>query len=207
MELQPHSHAHPPAPSKTSKLAIWSLVTGILSLCCSFLTGIPAVIMGIVSLNKIKKSNGTLSGGSMAIAGIVTGIVCGLIGLAVLSGPLILRQLQKADTIALTANLQEFHVRAMEYSLNHHGAFPDKTTAEEWLAGYKVHKPSSGDWCYFPESVEGPPFEVLLISPSIPDTLVLRVDGSVVISKDKEDIRKLIDSSRTPATIIPATRH
>lgn len=59
MKMQPHAHARPPASSRTSKLAIWSLVTGILSLFCSFLTGIPAVIMGIVSLSRIKKSSGT----------------------------------------------------------------------------------------------------------------------------------------------------
>lgn len=209
MEMQPPSYPQFPARATTSKLAIWSLVTGILSLFCSFLTGIPAVIMGIVSLNKIKKSNGTLGGGGMAIAGIVTGIICGLIGLAALaalSAPILIRQRHKAEMATLTFHLRQFQAHAMEYALDHNEAFPDKATAETLLTSYKVSRTAKGDWLYFPLPSTAGSSEILLISPESPDTVVLHVDGSVEPIKFRADVQKLIDSSRTPPVEIPATR-
>jgi hypothetical protein len=59
---------------KTSGLAIWSLVLGILSLVCfSILTGIPGVICGHMAFSRIKRSAGALTGQGLAIAGLVTG--------------------------------------------------------------------------------------------------------------------------------------
>src|SRR5271163_3470571 len=62
------------SPPKTSALAIWSLVLGILSLACfTIFAAIPGVICGHKALSKIKRSNGTLTGQGLAIAGLVTG--------------------------------------------------------------------------------------------------------------------------------------
>jgi hypothetical protein len=59
---------------KTSALAIWSLVLGILSLACfTIFAAIPGVICGHKALSKIKRSAGALTGQGMAIAGLVTG--------------------------------------------------------------------------------------------------------------------------------------
>lgn len=59
---------------KTSALAIWSLVLGILSLLCfSFLTGIPAIICGHMGRTKIRQSNGTLGGDGLALTGLILG--------------------------------------------------------------------------------------------------------------------------------------
>ena len=65
----------PPVPAfKTSGLAIWSLVLGILSLMCfSIFTAIPGVICGHKALNQIKNSSGTVSGNGLAIGGLITG--------------------------------------------------------------------------------------------------------------------------------------
>jgi competence protein ComGC len=63
-----------PAQPKTSALAIWSLVLGILSLICfTIFTAIPGVICGHKALSRIKRSNGTLTGQGLAIAGLITG--------------------------------------------------------------------------------------------------------------------------------------
>ena len=63
-----------PGQPKTSGLAIWSLVLGILSLFCfSVLAGIPAVICGHMALSRIKRSVGFLQGNGLAIGGLVTG--------------------------------------------------------------------------------------------------------------------------------------
>src|SRR5688572_21895987 len=63
-----------PSPPKTSVLAIWSLVLGILSLTCfSIFAAIPGVICGHKALSRIKRSGSTLSGQGLAIGGLVTG--------------------------------------------------------------------------------------------------------------------------------------
>ena len=62
--------------AKTSAHAIWSLVLGILSfLCFGLFTGIPAVICGHVARSKIRQSQGSLTGGGMALAGLILGYI------------------------------------------------------------------------------------------------------------------------------------
>lgn len=64
----------PTSQPKTSGLAIWSLVLGILSLLCfTIFAGIPGVICGHKALSKIKRSSGALTGQGLAIAGLITG--------------------------------------------------------------------------------------------------------------------------------------
>ena len=67
----------PPVPqSKTSALAVWSLVLGILSLTCfSIFAAIPGVICGHKAIWGIEKSGGGLSGKGLAIAGLITGYI------------------------------------------------------------------------------------------------------------------------------------
>ena len=69
-DLTSISPSAPVAGAKTSTLAIVALVLGILSIALAFLTGIPAIICGIVALVKIKQSCGRLKGKGLAIAGI-----------------------------------------------------------------------------------------------------------------------------------------
>ncbi len=66
-----------PAPPevRTDPCAIWSLVLGILILCCSAFSGVPALVLGIISKNRIRDSRGTLKGKGMATAGIILGII------------------------------------------------------------------------------------------------------------------------------------
>ena len=72
------------APQATSKLAIWSLVCGCLTLFCGLFASLPAIILGHLALGEIKKSPGT-SGRGMALAGLIIGYimtVLGIIGIA-----------------------------------------------------------------------------------------------------------------------------
>lgn len=81
----------PPVPNapKSSALAIWSLVLGILSLVCFYiLTAIPAVICGHLALSRIKRSGGMLTGNGLAIGGLVTGYIG--IALSVLVIPMLM---------------------------------------------------------------------------------------------------------------------
>jgi hypothetical protein len=61
--------------SKTSKLAVFSLVLGILSLFLFVLAGIPGIVVGITSIVRIGRSGGMLKGKRIAAAGVATSIV------------------------------------------------------------------------------------------------------------------------------------
>ncbi len=64
------------AAPRTDQKAVWALVLGILSiLCCGFLAGIPALLLGSSSKRAIDASGGGLSGRGMAQAGVVLGII------------------------------------------------------------------------------------------------------------------------------------
>ncbi|MEI6211486.1 MAG: DUF4190 domain-containing protein [bacterium] len=77
----------PAGQNENSKLAIWSLVLGILSvLCCGVFSAVPAVICGHKAQTRIKASGGGLRGAGMALAGLILGYVA--IGLSVIMIPL-----------------------------------------------------------------------------------------------------------------------
>ena len=65
----------PAAPaSSTSALAVVSLIAGIFSwILMPFIAGVVAVICGHMARGEIKRSNGTLEGDGLAIAGLVLG--------------------------------------------------------------------------------------------------------------------------------------
>lgn len=56
-----------------SSMAVASLVMAILSLICCGLLAIPAVICGHLARRDIAASNGTMTGGGMALAGLIIG--------------------------------------------------------------------------------------------------------------------------------------
>lgn len=71
---QPLPGAFPP-PAGTSKLAIFSLVLGVLSFCIPLVLSIPAIILGFMGLSAIKKSGGSVGGKGLAITGLVLGFL------------------------------------------------------------------------------------------------------------------------------------
>lgn len=66
---------------ETNKLAMWSMIVGIVSLvlgiCCGFiaLAGIGAIIMGVMARRQIAAAPGAQKGSGMALAGIITGSI------------------------------------------------------------------------------------------------------------------------------------
>ena len=90
------SYAGPPPPPdasggygyaqpKTNQKAIWSLVLGILGLvCCGFIAGIPALILGNSAKKEIAASGGAETGAGMAQAGFVLGIIAIALGVVTL---------------------------------------------------------------------------------------------------------------------------
>jgi hypothetical protein len=71
----PPSAAYPAGTiAPTSKLAIWALVFGCLGFVFSLFASIPAIVLGHLGLNQIKK-NPSLRGHGMALAGLILGYV------------------------------------------------------------------------------------------------------------------------------------
>jgi prepilin-type processing-associated H-X9-DG protein len=62
-------------PAYTSGKAIASLVLGLMSFFLCFVSGLPAIILGILGLNEIGQSKGRIKGQGMATAGIVFGAI------------------------------------------------------------------------------------------------------------------------------------
>jgi Domain of unknown function (DUF4190) len=129
------------SPPKTSALAIWSLVLGILSLACfSIFAAIPGVICGHKALSRIKYSGGRISGQGLAIGGLVTGYLG--IAWAVIFIPMMLaiaipnfvKARTTAQANACINNLRQIDAAANEFALEHHKQtgdainFPDDLT-------------------------------------------------------------------------------
>ncbi len=76
LNVPPAQSQYPPqGQSQTDGGAIVSMVLGIASfaLCLSFITGIPAIILGHISWSKIRRSAGRLKGEGMALTGLILG--------------------------------------------------------------------------------------------------------------------------------------
>ncbi len=117
---------------KTCGLAIASLVTGILSLFCSFFMAIPAIICGIIALVKIGKSNGQLKGNGLAIAGIAVPAVLSLVVvplmLAILM-PALSKTKMIAQRVVCSTNMQGLSTAMVVYMNDSDEKYP---TQDQW---------------------------------------------------------------------------
>jgi hypothetical protein len=71
-----------PGTQRTSGKATAALVLGILAFCLSLLTGVPAIVLGVLSLVEIAGSRGRLRGRGLAIVGIILGVIGPLASIA-----------------------------------------------------------------------------------------------------------------------------
>jgi hypothetical protein len=79
------AESRPSRPKGNSGKAILSLVLGILSVGCNVLTGLPAVLLGILALRDIGRSRGRVAGRGLAMTGIITACVGTLLSCVVLT--------------------------------------------------------------------------------------------------------------------------
>lgn len=97
----------PRGPSGSSGKATAALVLGLLSIFCfSFLSGLPAVLLGALSLRDIGRSRGRLGGKGLAITGIVTGLI-GSICVPFLLVPAFLKVGEAQDRMRASNNLHQ----------------------------------------------------------------------------------------------------
>ena len=118
----------PPAGPKTSGLAIASLVCGIAGFCTGGLAGIVGLILGIVALCGIGKSQGQRKGKGLAIAGIVVSIVS-LVALVAFVLPALHQARALANEAASKSNLKQLCNGAHLYATSHRQIMPP---ADSW---------------------------------------------------------------------------
>ena len=108
-------------------LAITSLVLGILSVTCLMLiAGIPAIIAGLMALNRSRRRPAEYGGRGLAIAGIVMGAVSIMLTLVWLGLmlPALAQAKSKAQSINCINNLKQIGLGARMYANDNKGAFP-----------------------------------------------------------------------------------
>jgi hypothetical protein len=114
----------------TSKLAIWALVCGCLSLLCGIFASVPAIILGHMGLSEIKK-NPALQGRGMALAGMILGYVfTTLIVIYLVSIVVLLSMGNNVKDIFKTINAQLNAAQAAQStnSADQNATTPDQTT-------------------------------------------------------------------------------
>lgn len=198
----------PPLPAsvpvvKTSALAIWSLVLGILSITCLWLLGsIPAIILGILAVKNIDQSGGLLKGRGIGVAGIITGsigILAGLFSVAIfmsMAMPAYNGIQHKAKQTRQMNQIKQIVIACHYHATEENGAFPESLEAlvEAGHLGADDPQPiSTGDgvFLYRPGLTGTSPDEEVFIASPAPmgrQRVIGQVDGLVRII-DEEDFQ------------------
>ena len=131
----------PPLPSaegsKTSGLAVTSLILGILGFFTCGFTALLGLVLGIIALVKVRNSQGTLKGNGLALAGIiVSGVFILMIPVfAAMLLPAIAAGRKKAEQIQCMTNEKQLAMAIMLYSQSHTNHFPAATNWCDAIAG------------------------------------------------------------------------
>lgn len=142
--------------SRTSGLAIASLVLGILGLRSAGILALPGLIFGIIGLVQIQRSQGRLRGKGLAIAGIA--VSCCVMVIMPASLLLIFGQArQKARQATCESNLKELNLALLMYATDHDERFP-----AEGVNWDEVLKPyfSSEELLECPSDTERPSYQL-----------------------------------------------
>jgi len=129
------------AEPRNSKLAIWSLVCGILAVilsivCIGPLFAIPAVICGHMAYSKIKRSGGALTGDGLALGGLITGyigiaLIPVIAMLAAIAIPNFVRARETAQKNACINNLRMIDGAKQQWALEYKKENSDTPTPTE----------------------------------------------------------------------------
>jgi hypothetical protein len=112
---------------KTSGLAVASLVCGLLG--CLGVTAIVGLVLGIIGLRQINRSEGRLGGRGLAIAGIVISalmllVVLVALGMTAALWPALSRLQENAQATVSANNVRMLCQAAMVYSMEHNDRLP-----------------------------------------------------------------------------------
>jgi len=140
-----------PQTPKTSGLAIASLICGLVGPCTAGLASIAGLILGIVSLKKIKAGGGAVGGRGLAIAGIIVSVVtlilclilAVLVGGAWLFVPKMVKSgAEKVKTVDVLTNIANIDMALSAFELDC-GRYP---TTEEGIKALLVQPGGVTEW-------------------------------------------------------------
>lgn len=126
----PNLPAAAPTAAKTSGMAIASLVLGVLGIACG-LTTIVGLVLGIVALTKINKSQGQLAGRGLAIAGIVVSSLMLAVSLLILPAlllPALAKAKAKAQSISCMNNARQLALAVIIHTQDNTNTCPPAAT-------------------------------------------------------------------------------
>lgn len=135
----PHGQDIPVTPSKTSGMAIASLVLGILGIFTCGISAIIGLILGIVGQIKINKSQGRLSGSGLAIAGICTSALSLALLFLILPGlmlPALAKAKERAMTINCINNIKQLGISMFMYADNHTNQLPSAAAWSDSISNF-----------------------------------------------------------------------
>ncbi|MBI3851836.1 MAG: DUF4190 domain-containing protein [Verrucomicrobia bacterium] len=115
--------------TKTSGMAIASLVLGVLGFCG--ITALVGLILGIIALTKINRSQGRLTGNGIAIAGICVSGFMLLFSIPFMAGltlPALAKAKQKAQTINCANNMKQLALAVRIYAGDNTDQYPPAAT-------------------------------------------------------------------------------
>jgi hypothetical protein len=178
----------------TAGLATASLVLGILSLlCCTFVTGIPAIICGHMAYSRIKRSAGQMKGTGLAIAGLILGYLSLLlvpVQMAVMVPAFKVAMQEGQQGVAMT-NARAIASACRKYAEEHNGTYPEslEELVPEYLPDSKILQAggftAGGDegFEYFLAGKVNPDDSEVLLASRVPnrkgERVVARVSGDV----------------------------
>ena len=115
------------APPKNSGLAVTSLVLGCLGLLSCGITALVGLVLGIIALVRINKSNGQLGGRGLALAGTIVSAAFLLLGL-IFAGiilPPVSRVKQKSANVICLSNVKQLNLGLIMYANDNKDRFPN----------------------------------------------------------------------------------
>jgi hypothetical protein len=135
-------YAVPREDAKTSGMAIASLILGICGFCTAGIAAIVGLILGIVGLSAIKKSQGWLKGNALAIAGIaVSATAMLLIPMMAIMFPALLNTRNLARSTLSVNNARQLCLSMILYCEDNQGSFPPTDNWPDALNSY-INDPS-----------------------------------------------------------------
>ena len=191
----PAAGAQPPAASpKASGLAMTSLVLGCLGLFTCGITALVGLILGIIALVRINKSNGQLGGQGMAMAGTIVSAVFLLIGPlpAAMLLPALSKAKQKAQSILCMNNMKQLSLGVIMYSSDNKDLFPAGTNWCDAVIPY-VKNPGTflcpqgkpGQRCHYAFNARLVGHETKEIQAPAQTVLIFETDGGWNIAGDR----------------------
>ncbi|MFO1514544.1 MAG: DUF4190 domain-containing protein [Verrucomicrobiota bacterium] len=123
----PNISAGPPPPARTSRLAITSLMLGILGIFSCGITAVVGLVLGIVSLVQISKSQGRLKGQGLAIGGIVASALFLFVAPAMLL-PALAKAKAKTQNINCMNNVKQITLAVVIHAQSNSNACPPMAT-------------------------------------------------------------------------------